>query len=224
MLIRFLVNCFNTCQLMKIVKVAQIFLKFFSLAIFLANFLALMRFVHDTILVTFGLIAPGHSTVYDCQALCDSTDSCANDPSHHGSYCKLWQTPPTCFGLYNKRPGEVCFQPNDPSCPESSPVICARPTTQFSTTVVSTQAPATTISTFVPRTTTTVVTSATTTTPTITTIIPPVTDCDALCLTIPSCANELHAQQLLQDLAESQSLFRAVSPACGWLLFPTKRS
>ncbi len=35
-----------------------------------------------------------------CQRLCQLTPGCRNDPHAHGSYCKLWQTIPVCFGLY----------------------------------------------------------------------------------------------------------------------------
>jgi hypothetical protein len=34
-----------------------------------------------------------------CANLCDDTDACINDPHHHGSYCKFWQSPPVCFGM-----------------------------------------------------------------------------------------------------------------------------
>ncbi len=36
-----------------------------------------------------------------CQRLCQLTPGCRNDPHAHGSYCKLWQNPPVCFGLYH---------------------------------------------------------------------------------------------------------------------------
>ena len=35
-----------------------------------------------------------------CQRLCQLTPSCRNDTHAHGSYCKLWQSVPVCFGLY----------------------------------------------------------------------------------------------------------------------------
>jgi hypothetical protein len=36
-----------------------------------------------------------------CQRLCQLTPGCRNDPHAHGSYCKLWQDIPVCFGLYH---------------------------------------------------------------------------------------------------------------------------
>jgi hypothetical protein len=54
-----------------------------------------------------------------CATLCYFTSTCRNDPQSHGSYCKISNTPNTCFGLYFQfnilRP--FCFQPNDPNCP-----------------------------------------------------------------------------------------------------------
>jgi hypothetical protein len=35
----------------------------------------------------------------NCQALCDSVSTCANDPQAHGSYCKTFNSPSTCFGM-----------------------------------------------------------------------------------------------------------------------------
>jgi hypothetical protein len=62
-----------------------------------------------------------------CQAICDATPTCKNDPHAHGSYCKSWQQYPVCFGLYftDSTRTTTCFQPNDPSCPETFPVNCA---------------------------------------------------------------------------------------------------
>ena len=54
-----------------------------------------------------------------CATICYFTSTCRNDPQSHGSYCKIANTPNTCFGLYFQfnilRP--FCFQPNDPNCP-----------------------------------------------------------------------------------------------------------
>ena len=58
-----------------------------------------------------------------CEEICQSVETCRNDPHAHGSYCKTWQTPNVCFGLYHTESG-ICFQPNDPSCKESTPVLC----------------------------------------------------------------------------------------------------
>jgi len=35
----------------------------------------------------------------DCQALCDNTPECANDPQAQGSYCKNYLSPSVCFGM-----------------------------------------------------------------------------------------------------------------------------
>ncbi len=61
-----------------------------------------------------------------CQGLCDSLETCAKDPTARGSYCKTWNTPHTCSGLFYKDDSlsTMCFQPNEASCPESHPVEC----------------------------------------------------------------------------------------------------
>ena len=66
------------------------------------------------------------SSATTCQELCENLDLCANDPQAHGSYCKTWNTPATCFGLFYRDDtlSEICFQPNDSSCPETLPVTC----------------------------------------------------------------------------------------------------
>jgi len=63
-----------------------------------------------------------------CQAVCDNdVSACANDPHAHGSYCKFWQSPAVCFGIYVNSSNTTdltttngtqsfCFQPNDPGC------------------------------------------------------------------------------------------------------------
>jgi hypothetical protein len=66
----------------------------------------------------------GASTIATCQSYCDGLPECAQDPHYHGSYCKSWQTPQVCFGLYHTSDGGMCFQPNNPQCQESSPVFC----------------------------------------------------------------------------------------------------
>ena len=67
--------------------------------------------------------ANGHSPGY-CQGLCEETHECKVDK--HGSYCKSWQDPPVCFGLYHKKPHGYCFEPNDPLCNDAKlePVRC----------------------------------------------------------------------------------------------------
>ena len=68
----------------------------------------------------------GSSAATTCQELCESLDSCAKDPHAHGSYCKNWSTPQTCFGLFytDDSLSTMCFQPNDSSCPQLNPVAC----------------------------------------------------------------------------------------------------
>jgi hypothetical protein len=60
-----------------------------------------------------------------CALICYFTASCRNDPQAHSSYCKIANTPSTCFGLYYKFAlFPFCFQPNDPSCPVCNPISC----------------------------------------------------------------------------------------------------
>ena len=74
-----------------------------------------------------------------CQELCNNITSCSEDPHHHGSYCKFWQSPPVCFGMYQNVSAtatngtlsedlnaQVCFQPNDPGCNDIAlpPITC----------------------------------------------------------------------------------------------------
>lgn len=64
----------------------------------------------------------------NCQAICDGNASCATDPHAHGSYCKSWQNPQVCFGLYftDDSRTATCFQPVDgEACPETIPVTCS---------------------------------------------------------------------------------------------------
>ena len=66
-----------------------------------------------------------------CVALCQATPDCQNDPHDHCSYCKHWQTPSVCFGLYwlDQNETTACFEPHDPNgvCDDAvlSPVLCA---------------------------------------------------------------------------------------------------
>ena len=134
----------------------------------------------------FASITTTPAPVRDCEALCAETTSCLEDPQHHSSYCKYWQTPAVCFGLYYRRDGSVCFQPNDPGCPESKPVVCEvdddlvklRLLAANSAKLVGDE------ETTTEEPTTTVVT--TTTTPR------PVTDCEALCAETTSCLEDPH--------------------------------
>jgi hypothetical protein len=62
-----------------------------------------------------------------CEDYCQQTFACVNDPHKHGSYCKIaGSNPPVCFGLYWRdfERSQLCFQPNDPTCPQAFPVIC----------------------------------------------------------------------------------------------------
>ena len=64
-----------------------------------------------------------------CQNQCDKTPACLNQkPKAQGSYCKHWNNPPVCFGLYVKptAPNKTCFQPNDKSCNDKilQPLLC----------------------------------------------------------------------------------------------------
>ena len=69
----------------------------------------------------------GLSSSQSCQSLCDGVADCREDPHAHGSYCKTWQTPQVCFGLYwtDASESDMCFQPNaSGACPENNPVRC----------------------------------------------------------------------------------------------------
>lgn len=61
-----------------------------------------------------------------CEAFCDDVPECRNDPQAQGSYCKSWQNPEVCFGLYwtDERHTDMCFFPNDYTCPQNIPVEC----------------------------------------------------------------------------------------------------
>lgn len=61
-----------------------------------------------------------------CQDLCAVVDSCISSKKAQNSYCKFWQNPPVCFGLYftDATYTKVCYKPSDPGCPEKYPVIC----------------------------------------------------------------------------------------------------
>ena len=63
-----------------------------------------------------------------CVELCMQIPGCVSDPGRHSSYCKKWQKPAVCFGLYwtDSRKTKSCFQPNRLTghCPERIPVLC----------------------------------------------------------------------------------------------------
>ena len=82
------------------------------------RFIALLASAVSTV---SGSVAPP-----TCQSICQGLEECANDPHAHGSYCKDWQSPQVCFGLFftdASRSG-ICFQPNNEDCPEGIPVEC----------------------------------------------------------------------------------------------------
>lgn len=58
----------------------------------------------------------GIDTNINCVLACQSISECSSDPLSHLTYCKYWQDPPTCFGIYIRSDGTACFHPNDPSC------------------------------------------------------------------------------------------------------------
>ena len=61
-----------------------------------------------------------------CDQLCDSLASCSK--ATKGSYCKLANSPSTCFGLYWKTSPDgkriVCYA-GDEGCPDTDPVLCS---------------------------------------------------------------------------------------------------
>ena len=105
--------------------------------------------IHFTVSTTTNQIAElgASSVIFDdggCQAVCDNdVTACATDPHAHGSYCKFWQSPAVCFGIYvnsssnnetNTTSGNTtqsfCFQPNDAGCNdfELQPLECPNQT------------------------------------------------------------------------------------------------
>lgn len=63
---------------------------------------------------------------HTCEDVCAEVESCVTSKKAQNSYCKYWQNPPVCFGLYftDATYSKVCYQPNDPDCKEAYPVIC----------------------------------------------------------------------------------------------------
>ena len=62
-----------------------------------------------------------------CQSYCDGLGGCRSGDHVYGSYCKTWQDPDVCFGLYwlDEAQTTMCFQPGSPgTCPEERPVRC----------------------------------------------------------------------------------------------------
>jgi hypothetical protein len=86
-----------------------------------------MKFV-KRVLLFIGVSGMYHVHAQDiCQDHCANTTSCISEEHEHGSYCKTWQDPPVCFGLYwtDDSQTTMCFQPAEGSaCPETNPVTC----------------------------------------------------------------------------------------------------
>jgi len=81
-----------------------------------------MKFVKQVFL--FGAAAMSQDV---CQDHCVNTPTCLNEEHQHGSYCKSWQNPPVCFGLYwiDSSRTQMCFEPaEDGACGEAIPVEC----------------------------------------------------------------------------------------------------
>ncbi len=77
--------------------------------------MAVMQLVKFSVLSGMATSA-GHQ---ECDAVCASLDACDK-----GTYCKYWDSPATCFGLYHNGDLGYCYQPNDPQCPTTNPVMC----------------------------------------------------------------------------------------------------
>ena len=77
-----------------------------------------------------------------CTKACMNTPGCMSNPHSHSTYCKTWQNPPVCFGLYWTSPShtETCFQPYSPErkCPERWPIRCDDTQILYSTTALPT--------------------------------------------------------------------------------------
>jgi hypothetical protein len=83
------------------------------------------------------------TSVDPCLGYCDATGACASGVQ--SSYCKYWQNPPTCFGLY-LLPNAVstyCYEPNDTSCNDAQlqPITCTVYAAGASAATVPTAAP-----------------------------------------------------------------------------------
>lgn len=79
----------------------------------------------------FGISTGGEGTTRlaeadECDNICTNLDECNNDPLQARSYCKTWNSPKVCFGLYHRQEGGFCFKPNNPSCDDANlpPVLC----------------------------------------------------------------------------------------------------
>ena len=56
-----------------------------------------------------------------CEEICQDLKECRH--GHQGSYCKTGEVP-TCFGLFEKHDGGLCYFPEDSSCDQSQPILC----------------------------------------------------------------------------------------------------
>ena len=72
------------------------------------------------------LFLSGLASAHTCEDMCAEVESCATSIHAQGSYCKDWQNPKVCFGLYytDDTFSTICYQPNDSKCRESYPVAC----------------------------------------------------------------------------------------------------
>ena len=61
-----------------------------------------------------------------CERVCNEVETCRNEPHRHSSYCKTWQRPPVCFGLYwtDTLRSSVCFELDELECPKALPIEC----------------------------------------------------------------------------------------------------
>jgi hypothetical protein len=84
-----------------------------------------MRFI----IATLASLMVSQTNGKSCQSYCHDLAECKQDPHHHGSYCKSWQKPDVCFGLYwtDETETSMCFYPNNKDCPEKRPVRCPKP-------------------------------------------------------------------------------------------------
>jgi hypothetical protein len=64
-----------------------------------------------------------------CLDLCAATTECTT--SSQSSYCKDWQDVPVCYGFYWRDIAQTdpCYAPNDPTCPQTFPIVCPDLTT-----------------------------------------------------------------------------------------------
>lgn len=76
------------------------------------------------------------SGTHSCVEVCKKTKGCFPTRGGSLSYCKTWQTPQVCFGLYYTDSSftSTCFHQSHigtDNCPERWPVLCDGPVTNF---------------------------------------------------------------------------------------------